>query len=132
MVPLPAPEVPARTSRTPRRARSGSSASAGKLLEQRPPLVRTQPAQTPALGDLELRHDVASPHLAHTGQRFEHADDFQLGEHVTRLVTALSRLEQLSQRQRSDLELVLHLGALTAGNSRLLHRDLTLLRCERG
>src|SRR5690348_4912638 len=76
IVPLPAPEVPARTRRTPRRGRvePGCDSSAGKLLEQRPPLIRAEAAQTPALGDLELRHDVAGPHLAHARQRLEDAD----------------------------------------------------------
>src|SRR5207253_9552186 len=90
IVPLPAPDVPARPSRTPRRPPprslvppsgvppSAPSPSAGKLLEQRPPLVRTQASQTPALGDLELRHEMTRPHLADAGQRLEHAHNLQL------------------------------------------------------
>src|SRR6185369_16116406 len=138
IVPFPAPEVPARTRRTPRRlgpgrtSPDGGSASAGKLLEQRPPLVRTQPAQTAALGDLELRHDVAGPNLADTRKRLEDTHDLQLGEHVARLVTAVGGVEKLAQRERTDLEFVLHLGSLTARDRRLLERELTLLRCERG
>src|SRR5207248_3514616 len=132
------PEVPARTSSTPRRARSPSvapaalSPSADKLLEQRAPLVRAQPAQAPALGDLELRHQVTRPDLADAGQRLEHTHDLQFREHVARLVAALGRIEQLPQGERADFELVLHLRTLATGNRRLLQRELTLLRCERG
>src|SRR5207253_8265717 len=123
--------VPARTSSTPRRARPPSP-SADKLLEQRAPLVRAQPAQASALGDLELRHEVTRPDLADAGQRLEHTHDLQFREHVARLVAALGRIEQLAQGERADLEFVLHLRTLAAGNRRLLQRELTLLRCERG
>ena len=75
---------------------------------------------------------MTRPDLADAGQRLEHTHDLQFREHVARLVAALGRIEQLPQGERADFELVLHLRTLATGNRRLLQRELTLLRCERG
>src|SRR5262245_63348650 len=93
MVPLPTPDGPATTSRTPRARRRSAEA-----LEQRFALVAPEPAQAPALADIELLHQPARPDLAHARKGLEHAHDLQLGEGLV----AVGLLEEIG---RAHLEL---------------------------
>src|SRR5262249_11720217 len=129
--PCPRPTCP--RGRGACRAPPGAATSSlVEALEQRAPLVRTETLQPARLADLEFAHDVAGAHFADARQRFEDGHDLQLREHLARLVAPVGLIEQLAQRERADLQFVLHLRPLPSRGRGFLEGLLALLGRERG
>src|SRR5581483_10633638 len=107
--------------RTGRRSRRAGSSEA---IEQPSALVVAEPAEPAALADVELLHHAARLDLAHARQRFEHAHDLELRD---RLV-AVTRVEELLERETARLQALLHGGALTPRLRGLLECGAALFR----
>src|SRR4051794_16931839 len=104
-VPLPTAVGPART--VNRRRPPCSTTSAVETLDERRDLVGAQAAHPARLGDPDLLHDLAGPHLADAGQRLEQRGDLDLADHLV----ALAFLDHFAEGALRVLQPVLHLGA---------------------
>src|ERR1700754_745700 len=112
----PASEGPVRTvSRAAGRASScmvtsslypRDGSAAGELSKERLALLVAQTAQTAAVGDLELLHDLGSPDLADTRHRLQDGRDLELADDVVRL----GPVEHGGEGGLALLELLLQLG----------------------
>src|SRR4029453_1170749 len=126
--PFPTPDGPASTISTRGRRVGPACVGSREAVEESPTLVVAQAAEPTALADVELFHEPPRAHLAHARQRLQHAHDLELAEHL--VVVAL--LEQLLERERAALQLLLHLSPLLTGDCRLLERGAPLVGSERG
>src|SRR5699024_5805910 len=82
-------------------------------------------AQTTALGDLKLLHDLLGLRLAVAGKRLDEGGHLHTAD--DRIVL---HLEHLLEAQLARLQIVANLGALDAGGLRLLQGGLTLFGAE--
>src|SRR5262249_6581403 len=93
-----------------RRAREDEQNAQGALAlevgEEGAPLVRAEAAEATVLADLELLHCAPGLHLPDARKGLEHRDHLELGDGVI----LLALLEQLAQRDRPCLQLLLQLS----------------------
>src|SRR5215467_1707645 len=94
-----------------------------EFLLERDPLVGTEPANAARLGDAQPLHDLLGANLTHAGHGLKQRRDL----HLANDVICLTVLENLGQRRRSVLELVLDLSTLLAGLGGLLESSSPLV-----
>src|SRR5439155_18448248 len=99
-----------------------------QALEESTALVLAQSMDPAGLADRQLVHQPAGLDLADTGQRLQHGHDLHLPDNLV----AIALLEQLSERDRAHLQLLLQLRALPASGGGLLEGGLALIRRKRG
>src|SRR5258708_23821929 len=102
----------------PRVRRLAARSDVAEFLLQRDPLVRAEPADAARLSDAQPLHDLLGAYLTHAGHGLKQRRDLHLPDDVVNLTV----LENLVQRRRGVLELVLDLGTLFASLSSLLKR----------
>src|SRR5207248_8800294 len=124
-VPFPTPEGPETTNSRPRDAGSGIAVLlVGELGEQRLPLLRAEPADATARGDVELLHQLAGTNLSDPGEGLEHVRDLHLPDRVVALG------EDVLQVPLAGLQLRLQLGALASRLRGLGERGLAVFGTE--
>src|SRR6185312_3561204 len=122
IVPLPAPPGPMRT----KMCGGPAGGSARSLFEQRLALLGPEALQAPAVADADGLHEATGLHLAETGQGFEDRDHL----HLANGLVGVRLGEKVRQGKRAHLELVLHLGPLTANLGSLFECSGALLGSE--
>ena len=96
-----------------------------QALQQGGLLTLAQTAQTAALGNLELLHDLLSLGLAVAGKRLDEGGNLHTAH--DRIVL---HFKNLLERELAGLQVIANLGALDASRLRLFQSRLTLFRAE--
>src|SRR3546814_7223886 len=99
----------------------------GEGVEQGLALLVAQATDATGVGDADLLHRAPGLHLADTGKGLDHGEDLHLAD----VIVAGRLVEELSQGQRTHLELLLDLSARSASLGRLGQGLLALLGGER-
>src|SRR5688572_23274644 len=102
--------------------------SVGELGQKRLALLVTEAAQTTAVSDLQLLHDLGGTDLADTREGLQHGRNLELAHNVVLLGT----VQNLGQGRLALLELLLELSTSLADLRGLLKRGGTLLRGQCG